>query len=116
MAVGVVRADRHQGDACVRRGEEVGVGVGAAVVRNLQHVRGQVDAVPDQAALGLGAEVAGEQQPESVHCHPHHHGQVVGCGARHRAIGPRGEHLERGGPHTAPVAGLENGAGARGAP
>jgi hypothetical protein len=63
VAVGVVRADRHDGDPCAGRGEERRIGVRAAVVRHLEDVGGEVDAVPDDAALGIRAEVAGEQHP-----------------------------------------------------
>jgi hypothetical protein len=61
MAVGVVRPDGHQGDARPARGEEVGVGIGAAVVRHLEDVGPQFDPVPDQSRLRFGPEVAGQQ-------------------------------------------------------
>jgi hypothetical protein len=70
MAVRVVRADRHQRHPRPRGRQEARVGVGAAVVRDLEDVRGQVDAVPHQAGLGLRAQVTGQQDPQPVDRHP----------------------------------------------
>jgi hypothetical protein len=39
MTVVVVQADAHDRDRGVHRREELGVGIGGAVVRHLQHVR-----------------------------------------------------------------------------
>ena len=73
MAVGVVRPHRDECDAGAAGGEEVGVGVGATVVRHLEDVGAQVDAVPDQPGLGLGTEIAGQQGGDAPHGQPGHH-------------------------------------------
>jgi hypothetical protein len=61
MAVVVVGADRDQRHPGSGGGEEVGIDVGAAVVRHLEHVGAQVDPAVEDPSLRLGAEVAGEQ-------------------------------------------------------
>jgi hypothetical protein len=107
VAVGVVRPDRHQRDRRPARGQEAGVGIGAAVVRHLQHVGGQVDALGHDPRLGLRTQVTGEQHPDAVLGRPHHHAQVVGfCSGR----GPRRvgrQHLELGVAHPAALTGRE---------
>ena len=55
VAVGVVGADRDQRHAGAAGGEELRVGVRAAVVRHLEHVGPQIDAAGDDPRLGLGA-------------------------------------------------------------
>jgi hypothetical protein len=70
MSVGVGGPHGHQGDPGARRGEEPGIGVGAAVVGHLEHVGGQVDTVPDEAVLRIPAEVTGQQRPETADRHP----------------------------------------------
>jgi len=94
MAVGVVRPDRDERHPRAAGGEEGLIGVPAAVMRHLQDVCLQIHAVPDQAGLGVGAQVAGEQDSNAVHGHPGDHRQVVReCGRR----GPRrvgSEHLD----------------------
>lgn len=78
MTVGVVRSDRDQRYRGARRGEEPGVGVGTAVVRHLQHVGAQVNPSVDDARLGLGVEVAGQQDPDAPLDHPHQETEGVG--------------------------------------
>jgi hypothetical protein len=63
VAVGVVRADRHQRHGRSAGRDEVGIGVGAAVVRNLEHIGGQVGAVGHDPCFRLGAQVPGEEHP-----------------------------------------------------
>jgi len=63
VAVVVGGAHRDQRDPRAGGGQEVRVHVGAAVVRDLEHVGTQVDAAVEDARLGLGAEIAGEQHP-----------------------------------------------------
>jgi hypothetical protein len=110
VPVGVVRADRDQGDPRAGGGQEPTVGVGAAVVRHLEHVGPQVDPARDDARLRRAAQVAGEQDPDPALGHAHDQRQVVG---RHRGRGDlrwRGEHLDRRRPHRPTVAGDEDGA------
>jgi hypothetical protein len=107
VAVGVVRADRHQGDPGARRGEERRVGVGAAVVRDLEDVGAQVDAAREHPRLGGRAQVAGEQHPDAALGHPHDQGQVVGLGGRRRDLRWRREDLERRAAHRPDVAGQQ---------
>ncbi|NYJ07101.1 hypothetical protein GGQ55_003379 [Geodermatophilus daqingensis] len=94
MAVVVVGTDRDQRHPGSGGGQEVGVDVGAAVVRHLEHVGTQVDPAIEDAGLRLGAEVAGEQHAHAAHGHPGDDGQVVGRGAGGGDLGRRGEHLE----------------------
>jgi GAF domain-containing protein len=62
MPVVVVRADGEQRHPRPGRGEEVGIGVGAAVVRHLQHVGAQVGAAMEEARLGRRAENASQNR------------------------------------------------------
>jgi len=77
MPVGVVRPDRHQRHPCLARGEELRVGVRAAVVGNLENVRAEVHAGGEDPALRVGAEVTGEQHPDPAGADPHDHRQVI---------------------------------------
>jgi len=104
MAVRVVRPDRDECDAGAAGGEEVGVGVGAAVVRHLEDVGAQVDAVPDQPGLGLGTEIAGQQGGDAPDGQPGHHRQIVGCRRRGRPGRGGGEDLDPYLPDRAPIA------------
>src|SRR4051812_4957261 len=94
MAVVVVGTDRDQRHSGAGGGEEVGVDVGAAVVRHLEDVGAQVDPAVEDPLLRLGAEVSGEQHPDPVHRHAGDDGQVVGRGARGGDLPRRGEHLQ----------------------
>ena len=82
------------------------------MVRHLEDVGGQVDAVPDEAALRLGPEVAGQEHAQTTDGHPDHEGQVVRLGAGDRPVGAGREDLELCLPDPQPVAGLEQGTGA----
>ncbi|WP_239523937.1 hypothetical protein [Geodermatophilus normandii] len=71
VPVGVVRADADQRDPGAGRGEEGRVGVGAAVVRHLEHVGAQVHTTVEDPGLGRGAQVTGQQHPDPAHGDPH---------------------------------------------
>jgi hypothetical protein len=94
MAVGVVRTHGDQRQPGAAGGEEIGVGISAAVVRHLEHVGTQVRARGEDPGLGLGTEVAGEQDPHAPVRDPRDHRQVVGSGARGGTVRRRGEHLD----------------------
>jgi|tagenome__1003787_1003787.scaffolds.fasta_scaffold20962878_2 hypothetical protein len=104
MPVRVVGADRDQGHPRSGGGEEPGVGIGAAVVRHLEHVGPHVDVPVQDPGLGLGAEVAGEEDADAALGDPHEQAQVV------RRRGDRGDlwrgrqHLDRRGADRPPVA------------
>ena len=108
VPVRVVGAHRDQCHARARCGEELGIGVGAAVVRHLEHVGAQVGPGGHQACLGLRAEVAGEQDPQSPDRDPHDHGQVVGRGSGGRPAWVGRQHLDRRVADPAPVPGQED--------
>jgi hypothetical protein len=114
VPVGVVGTDGDQRDPSPARRQEGRVGVGAAVVRHLQHVGAQVHAGAQDARLGLGAQVAGEQHRDASGGGPHDHRQVVGCCGRRRPCWVRGEHLQGQPADLAVVPGHQRGAlGAR---
>jgi hypothetical protein len=100
MPVGVVGTDRDQSDPRPGCREEARIGVGAAVVRHLEHVGAQVDPVPDQPRLHLRAQIAGEQHAHPALGDPDDHREVVGGGR------PRGpprvgrQDLDRGRSHA----------------
>jgi hypothetical protein len=98
-----VRADRDEGDPGAGGGQEPGVGVAAAVVRDLEHVGPDVDAAVEDPRLGLRAQVAGEQHPHAVDRHARENRQVVGLRRRDRQFGRRGEHLPAGTAHRQPL-------------
>jgi hypothetical protein len=77
----------------VRGRQEARIGVRAAVVRHLEHVRLQVHAVPHQAGLGLGTEVAGQQDPQAADRDAGDDGQVVRLGTRGGALRRRRKDL-----------------------
>jgi hypothetical protein len=60
VPVAVAGADTDQYRSRAHRGEERVEAVAGAVVRHLQHVRGQVDAGGEQVGLGGELDVAGE--------------------------------------------------------
>jgi hypothetical protein len=103
VAVGVVRADRDEGDPGSARLEETGVGVTAAVMGHLEHVRAQIRSVPDQPGLRLGAQVAGEEDPQPVRRHAGDEREVVGLGRRGRPLRDGREHLHRDAAYGAAV-------------
>ncbi len=108
VPVGVVRADgdeRHPGAAGRQEG---GVGVRAPVVGNLQHVRAQVGPGRQDARLGPGAEITGEQHPHPTLGDPDDHRQVVRLGGRGGPLRRRGEHLDVRRPHRSPVPGHQH--------
>jgi hypothetical protein len=85
MAVGVVRPHGDQCDPGAAGGQEVRIGIAAAVVGHLQHVGTQIGALGEQAGLRLGAEVPGEKDGHPVGRDPDDEGQIVGLGGRGRA-------------------------------
>jgi hypothetical protein len=93
MSVRVVRADRDQRDPRAARGEELRIGVPAAVVRHLEDVGPQVRPVGDQPRLGPGAEVSGEQDRQALDGDPEDEGEVVGGSRRDGPLGRRGQDL-----------------------
>jgi hypothetical protein len=109
VAVRVVRADRDQRDPGSGGGEEIRVGIPAAVVRHLQHVSAQVRAVGEDPRLDLSSEVAGEEDAESPHRDADDHGEVVGLCAPGRPFWHRGQHLHLRDADRPPVAGYEDG-------
>ena len=108
MPVGVVGAEGDHRDRRPGGGEELRIGVAAAVVGHLQHVGPQVRAVAHQPGLGLGTEIAGQQQPEPADGHPDDEGQVVGLGGRGGPPRRRGENFQRRSTDHAPVAGHQH--------
>jgi hypothetical protein len=114
VAVGVVSPDRDQAHPGAGCGQELRIGIGAAVVRHLEHVGGEVDVGAGQSSLCLTPEVAGEQRAHPVLGDPDHQRQVV---RRHRPGRPPGigcEHLDLRAPDRAAIAGHQGGAGAAG--
>jgi hypothetical protein len=74
------------------------------VVRHLEHVRAHVHAAGDDARLRRAAEVTGQQHAHTVAGDPHDERQVVGLGRRRGQLRRRGQHLDDGVPHGAPLA------------
>ena len=103
LAVRVVRTDRHQGDARAGRGQEPRVGVRAPVVRHLEHVGTDVDPPVEDALLGLGVEVAGEEDAHAALGDPHQQAEIVGRGRGGGDLGWRRQHLDRRGADRAAV-------------
>ncbi|SMO92035.1 hypothetical protein SAMN06273567_107117 [Geodermatophilus aquaeductus] len=114
MPVGVVRADAHQRHPGAGRGEEGRVGVGAAVVRHLEHVGAQVHPAVEHTRLGGGTQVAGEQHPDAARGDPHDQREVVGLGGRRRDLRGRGEDLQAHVAHLPSVSGDQHLAGGAG--
>jgi hypothetical protein len=66
MPVIVVQADADHRDGRMSGGEECRVGVGGAVMRNLEHVGPQIRARVQQRALRVDLRVAGEQDANAL--------------------------------------------------
>jgi hypothetical protein len=66
MAVVVVDAHAHHRGLRVHGGEEIRIEVRRSVVRDLEHVRTQVDAGGDEIPLRLHLGVAGQENPNAV--------------------------------------------------
>ena len=109
MPVRVARADRDQRDSRAARGEELRIGVPAAVVRHLEDVGPQVRPVGDQPRLGLGAEVSGEQDRQVLDGDSKDEGEVVGLSRRDGPLGGRGEDVHVHLAHRSPVAWHQDG-------
>jgi len=108
VSVGVVCADRDERDAGSGRCEEVGIGVGTAVVGDLQDVGPEVGSRGDDACLGLRAQVTGEQDSDPAVGDPDDHRQVIGFGEGGRSPGLRSQDLDRRLTHGPPIAGDED--------
>ena len=104
VAVRVVGAHRDQRDPRAGCRQEPRIGVGAAVVRDLEHVGPDIDPPVEDAGLRLGAQVAGEEDPHAALGDPHEQAQVVGRGRRRGDLRRGRQHLDRGGADRAPVA------------
>jgi len=109
VTIGVVGTHRDEGDAGLGRGQEVRIGVRAAVVRDLQHVGLQVHPAGQDAGLRLRVQVAGEQDPDAALGHPHQEAEVVGLGLRRRDLRRRCQHLDGGTADGAGVPGQQRG-------
>jgi hypothetical protein len=103
MAVGVVRAHRDERDACTGGRQEIRIGVGAAVVRHLEHVGPHVGTRRQDPLLGRGAQVTGEQHPQTMRGDPDEQAEVIGSSGGAGPARKRGQHLESRRPHDAPV-------------
>jgi hypothetical protein len=112
----VVAAHRDEPYPRPGGGQEIGVGVGAAVMRHLQHVGSQVRARGEDPGLGGRAQVAGEQHPDPSVRHANDEGQVVGLGVRGGPLGRRGQDLDLRPTHCAVLAGHQHGPFCAGAP
>jgi hypothetical protein len=99
VAVGVVRSDRDQRHASSGGGEEVRVGIRAAVVRHLEHVRSQVGTAGEDACLGVRAQVSREQHPKPPVRDTHDERQVVRLGVGGGLVRGRRKHLQNGAAH-----------------
>jgi hypothetical protein len=108
MPVAVVLPHRDQCHAGAAGGEEAWIGVAAAVVRNLQHVRAEIGSGGEDPRLRRGAQVPGEQGPDAALRDPDDERQVVGLGGCARPVRVRGEHLDGGGADHPPVPGHED--------
>lgn len=95
MPVVVVPAGADQGDLRPDRGEERGVGGGAAVVRDLEGTRTQRGRGLQQGPQRLLFGVPGEQDPLGPVVHPQHQRHLVGLpvAAHERAATVRREHV-----------------------
>jgi hypothetical protein len=103
VPVGVVRTDRderHPGSGGLEEGR---VGVGAAVVRDLEDVGAQVDPAGEDPALGRRAQVPGEQHPHTALGDPHDQRQVVGRRSSGGDLRRWREDLQLRGPDDPPV-------------
>lgn len=94
MAVVVVRTDRDDAHARSDCGQERRVAVRAAVVRNLQDVRAQVDAGREQLLLGFDLGVSRKQDAHAADGRAHNDRRVVGVGSRAVKRPRRAEHVQ----------------------
>jgi hypothetical protein len=104
VPVGVVRAHGDQCHPGAARGEELPVGVPAAVVRHLEHVGRQVDVRPFERRLRLRTQVSGEQHTHPPHGHADDEREVVGLRARASAAGIGSEDVDGRRADGAPLA------------
>jgi hypothetical protein len=104
MPVGVVRTHRDEGDPSAGGGQETRVCVGAAVVRNLEHVRPQVCAGGNDPGLRCGTQVTREEDPDAAVSGPGDHGEIVRGRGGGGQVRRRGQDLDRRLPHGPAVA------------
>jgi hypothetical protein len=109
MAVRVVGTDGDQRDARSAGGEEVRVGVTAAVVRDLEDVGTQVGPLGDQPRLRLGTEITREEDRQAGHGRADDQRQVVDLGPGDRALGEGGQGEQVHVAHRSPITGHEDG-------
>lgn len=94
MSIVVVQPDTDHTDRRVRRCEERRIGVRRTVVRNLEHIRTQVDPGGEQSLLGLDLRVAGQQNAYPVDLGAQHERRVVRVGAGVVKRRGRTQHVE----------------------
>ncbi len=94
MPVVVARTDRDHRNPGMRRGQEGGLLIGAAMVRDLQNVRADVSAATLQVTLRLDLDVARGQQGDLIHGDPRDERGVVGIRTGPHVAGHRREHLD----------------------
>jgi hypothetical protein len=82
MAVVVVPAHADHADPRVHRRQEIGIGVCRTVVRNLEHVRGDVHAVGQHGLLRLDLDVARQQDANATDRGTKYQGGIVRVGSR----------------------------------
>jgi hypothetical protein len=105
VPVGVVRAHGDERGAGAGGREEPGIGVRAAVVRNLEHVGPQIDPAGAQPGLGLRPEVSGQEDPHAPDGGAHDQRQVVGLRDRRGPLRLGGEDLQDHSARLSPVPG-----------
>ena len=93
VAVVVVPPDRDDRQLCMYRLQELRIGVRAAVVGDLEHVRADVDARRQRGLLFLHLGITGKQQPQAADRGPQDQRGVV-------RVRPRSAHRERRGQHV----------------
>lgn len=94
VAVVVVQPDGDDGELGMYGRQEPSVGVCAAVMGHLEHVRADVDACRQHGLLLLDLGVTGQEHPHTVHGRAYNHRRVVGVGPRPVQRDPWREHVE----------------------
>jgi hypothetical protein len=118
VAVVVVQPDRDDAQLGVHRCEEPGVGVRAAVVRDLEHIRADIDARVEHRLLFFDLGVTGQQHPHALDGRSQDHRGIVRIRPRAPHRHGRGEYVQvnladiqraadDGGAHLQPVVGQQ---------
>jgi len=94
MAVIVSLPDRYHGDSGSYRTQKGRVGVGAAVMRDLEDVGPNIRTVGEYRVLGLDLGIAGQQDSKPTELSHQHDGGVVGIRARSRQSGDRAKNVD----------------------